>query len=139
MNGPDVQYRAAEQRRARILTQMKALGFLSVAELSRDLRVSTMTVRRDLHALESNGDVRVVHGGAGLALDTLPEGAFGGDSLTVTQRRVAEMAIELVDPADTIAVDAGPTALALVRALPASFSGSVITHSVSVIQHFVAG
>ena len=39
-------------------------------------------------------------------------------------------------PADTIALDAGPTAFALARALPADFRGSVITHSMPVLQLF---
>ncbi|MGA5837113.1 DeoR family transcriptional regulator, partial [Streptomyces pseudogriseolus] len=39
-------------------------GKLSVSELAERLGVSEMTVRRDLNALESQGLLRRVHGGA---------------------------------------------------------------------------
>ncbi len=47
---------------------------------------------------------------------------------------VAERAAAMVGPTDTIALDAGPTALALARALPVDFRGSVITHSMPVLR-----
>jgi DeoR/GlpR family transcriptional regulator of sugar metabolism len=50
---------------------------------------------------------------------------------------VAALALALVGSRDTIAVDAGPTALALARALPDSFRGTVITHSMPVLQALI--
>ena len=47
---------------------------------------------------------------------------------------MAERAAAMVGPTDTIALDAGPTAFALARALPADFRGSVITHSMPVLR-----
>ena len=93
-----------------------------------------MTVRRDLQMLESAGGVRLVHGGASLAPSALHGGASSGDGLGAARRRVAALAVELVGDTDTIAVDAGPTAYALARMLPEDFKGSVITHSMPVVQ-----
>src|SRR5207249_4134102 len=132
------QYVGAQERRTRILSQLRTLGFLSVGELARDLRVSAMTVRRDLHLLESDGEVRLVHGGASLSPGALYGSSFHHDTLTSSRRRVAALAAEFVDSADTIAVDAGPTAFALARALPDSFRGSVVTHSLPVVHFFAA-
>lgn len=129
----DLRYLGAQERRARILVQLRRIGFLSIAELARDLGVSPMTVRRDLHLLESRGEVRLVHGGAGLAPDALHGAAFRRDRMDTARTRVAALAAELVGTSDTIVVDAGPTAYALARTLPASFSGSVITHSMPVL------
>jgi DeoR family glycerol-3-phosphate regulon repressor len=39
-----------------------------------------------------------------------------------------------VGSGDTVALDAGPSAVELARALPAGFTGSVITHSMPVMQ-----
>ena len=55
------------QRRARVLARLREVGVLSVTDLARELGVSNMTVRRDLHRLETAGRVRTVHGGVGLA------------------------------------------------------------------------
>lgn len=134
MSGPDLRHVGTRERQARILAQLKVLGFLSINELARDLRVSPMTVRRDLHVLESSGEARLVHGGASLAPAALHSTIFPRDTLGAARSRVAAQAVDLVGPTDTIAIDAGPTAYALARALPESFSGSVITHSLPVLQ-----
>ncbi|HZG90412.1 MAG TPA: DeoR/GlpR family DNA-binding transcription regulator [Pseudonocardia sp.] len=137
MTDPDLRYEGARERRTRILAALRRLGFLSITDLARDLRVSPMTVRRDLHMLESSGEVRLVHGGASIAPDALGA-AYPRDGMSAARDRVATLAAGLVGSADTIAVDAGPTAHALVRALPDSFTGSVITHSMPVLQLLTA-
>src|SRR4051794_19193442 len=133
MTGATLRYEAAAERRARILSALRLAGFVSIADLARDLRVSQMTIRRDLHALEDRGHVRVVHGGASLATGALRGSAFP-DAHARSQERVARRAAGLVGATDTIAIDAGPTAYALARALPEDFSGCVITHSMPVLQ-----
>lgn len=134
MSHSAIRHAGAQDRRERILSQLRLLGFLSITELARDLGVSSMTVRRDLQMLESAGGVRLVHGGASLAPSALHGGASSGDGLGAARRRVAALAVELVGDTDTIAVDAGPTASALARMLPEDFKGSVITHSMPVVQ-----
>jgi DeoR/GlpR family transcriptional regulator of sugar metabolism len=117
------------QRRNRVLARLREVGVLSVADLARELGVSPMTVRRDLQRLEMTGQVRTVHGGVGLALgDPVPNGSGAA------ARRVARRAVELARPGDTVALDAGPAAYELARALPDDFGGSVITHSMPVMQ-----
>ena len=55
----------AEQRRSMILETLKAKATgVSVVELGKLLEVSTMTIRRDLDMLESQHQVRRIHGGA---------------------------------------------------------------------------
>jgi DeoR/GlpR family transcriptional regulator of sugar metabolism len=134
MSSAVMRYAGAHERQARILAQLRLVGFLSITELARDLGVSHMTVRRDLQTLESSESVRLVHGGASLAPSALHGAAFPRDRLGAARGRVAALAAELVGPTDTIALDAGPTAYALARALPESFSGSIITHSMPVVH-----
>jgi DeoR family transcriptional regulator of aga operon len=98
-----------------------------------------MTVRRDLRVLELSEDVRLVHGGASAAPGALLGDAFRHDATAAARCGVAALAAQLVGSTDTIAVDAGMTALAVARALPETFVGSVITHSMPVVQLFAAG
>ncbi|MGY1681704.1 DeoR/GlpR family DNA-binding transcription regulator [Geodermatophilus sp. SYSU D01176] len=119
----------AAGRQAWILSTLRAVGFLSVADLARQLRVSQMTIRRDLHSLQATSRVRLVHGGASLAPRELRRAAFLEVQCTEEQERVAQHAAGLVGCRDTVAIDAGPTGLAIARALSPSFAGCVITHS----------
>src|SRR4029453_14719501 len=54
----------AEQRQQRIVEQARQAGRVDVAELAAELAVTPETVRRDLTALERQGVLRRVHGGA---------------------------------------------------------------------------
>jgi DeoR family transcriptional regulator of aga operon len=134
MTYPDTRNEGAGERRMWITAAVRSAGFIAIADIARQLGVSTMTVRRDLHVLEAAGQVRLVHGGATLALSELCGRVFPDDGDAAARARVAGRAAELVGPTDTIAVDAGPTAYALARALPDGFRGSVITHSMPVLH-----
>jgi DeoR family transcriptional regulator of aga operon len=135
-----LRYEAAAERRAWILSNLESAGFLSVADLARQLGVSQMTIRRDLHALEGSGHVRLVHGGAGLTPGARQTSAFpDDDDLAQARARVATRAVGLVGNDDTIAIDAGPAGYAVARSLPEEFGGCVISHSMPVLQFLTAG
>ena len=57
----------ARQRQERILEALRASGGVRVSDLTEQLNVSYMTVRRDLDALAERGLVDKVHGGATIA------------------------------------------------------------------------
>ena len=121
--------RAAEERRdatsacatsgagrsdaAWILTTLRTVGFLSITDLARELGVSHMTIRRDLHALESAGTCGwCTAGPASTRRSPREHGASGPTTTSAGPRdRVAAHAAAMVGPTDTIAIDAGPTAL----------------------------
>jgi DeoR/GlpR family transcriptional regulator of sugar metabolism len=123
---------SGDQRRARVLARLHDVGVLSVADLARELGVSHMTVRRDLQRLEAAGQVRTVHGGVGLAGGDRVRRGAGCDEAAA--RRLARRAAELVAPGDTVALDAGPEAYELARVLADGVAGTVITHSMPVMQ-----
>ena len=54
-------------RRKQILEELQAKGGVRLTELSEELSVSEMTIRRDLDALQKDGLIERVHGGAVLA------------------------------------------------------------------------
>src|SRR5690606_31685204 len=131
-----LRYDAAPARREAILERVHASGFCSVAELAGHLGVSEMTVRRDVRQLAGAGDLRIVHGGVSLPQHTVAAAAFDTrlQANTAGKRRIAEAAARLVGPSDAIAVDSGTTTHALLNALPDSYEGSVVTHSVPAMQ-----
>ncbi len=136
IDGSSLRYDSAPERRRTILAAVADAGFVSVTELTRRLGVSDMTVRRDLRKLEHQGKVRIVHGGVS-ALSTSPHSpAFTGraEEHAAGKRVIGEAAAALVSARATIAVDAGTTTYAVVQALPDSFRGTVVTHSIPVMQ-----
>jgi DeoR family transcriptional regulator of aga operon len=134
-----LRYEAAAERRASMLATLRSVGFVSVADLARQLGVSQMTIRRDLHALENGGHVRLVHGGASLTPGALRSSGFPEDDEAEARERVATCAVGLVGETDTIAIDAGATGHAVARALPETFDGCVISHSLPVLQFLSVG
>ncbi len=136
---PGLRHEGAAERRAWILSTLQDVAFVAITDLARELHVSQMTIRRDLHSMEATGVVRLVHGGASLTPGALHSAAFGDDEQSVLRDVVGRHAAGLVGAADTIAIDAGATAYAVVRSLPKDFSGCVITHSMPVLQFLSDG
>src|SRR4051794_22523388 len=95
------------------LEALQRRGELSVATLSRETGVSEMTIRRDLEALEREGLLRRVHGGA---IRVSPRGyeppfALRAVRESDAKRRIGELAATLVDGGETIVIDMGTTTL----------------------------
>jgi DeoR/GlpR family transcriptional regulator of sugar metabolism len=131
-----LRYDTAPERRRAILSAVADAGFVSVTELTARLGVSDMTVRRDLRKLAHQGKVRIVHGGVSVLNPSPHSPAFTGRALEHADGKSAigvAMARRL-SPTATIAVDAGTTTYAAVLALPETFRGTVVTHSIPVMQ-----
>ena len=135
--GPDdLRYVGAPRRRAQILRRVRSAGFVSIAGLADELGVSDMTIRRDARRLEQAGEARIVHGGVGLPHATLRTSEFTAraDANADAKHRIARAAAALIHPRDAVGFDAGTTTFQIVAQLPATFSGTVITHSVPIFQ-----
>ena len=136
MSREAMRYDTAPGRRRLIMERLRETGFVSVTSLTDDLGVSDMTVRRDLRKLEQQGEVRVVHGGVSALHGPLHSPAFvnRANMDSVAKKAIGAAARTLVGTHDTIAIDAGTTTYALAQVLPHSFEGTIVTHSVPVIQ-----
>lgn len=103
------------QRRQRILQAVRS-GTAHVSDLARAFDVSEMTVRRDLLALERDGKLERVHGGA---VDTVPERPF--DEIAKegqeAKERIGRVAATLVQDGQTVMLDIGTTTLQVARHL----------------------
>jgi DeoR/GlpR family transcriptional regulator of sugar metabolism len=123
-------------RRRALLPLIERDGFVSVVELANRFRVSEMTIRRDLKALERGGVLQRTHGGA-VGAEERPLGAeppfverqkLNADA----KQRIARMAARLVRPQETIGIDVGTTTLDLARMLLQSRGLRVFTNSLRV-------
>jgi DeoR/GlpR family transcriptional regulator of sugar metabolism len=106
-------------------------GEVSVAELSRDAGVSEMTVRRDLEALEREGLLRRIHGGAINAVSRSyePPYALRAGRQSEAKARIGTVAAGLLSEGETAILDVGTTALELARALGKASALTVLTPS----------
>jgi DeoR/GlpR family transcriptional regulator of sugar metabolism len=99
------------------LRLVQNLDRISVAELSRRLGVSEMTVRRDLDALEDRGLVRRVHGGA-VAVRSEGSGFAAREPWqAATKDRLGAAVAAMVKPESRVLLDAGTTTVHVARHL----------------------
>lgn len=125
----------APQRRQRIRSVVEARRAVRLDELSLALGVSQATVRRDLDALEAEGLVRRVHGGA-VAVDGRPaEPHFEVKAAEAPEEkeRIAARAVAMLAPDDTIYLDSGSTVLAVARLLHGWDRLTVVTNSLPAV------
>lgn len=123
------------RRQLAITQQVHESGLKRVSELAEMFGVSEMSIRRDAIALQEEGLIRRVPGAL------LPPNDLGGDDFprrsrehTAAKQIVARRGLELVGKHDVLAIDAGSTCLQLVNSLPDDFSGTVISHSLPVLN-----
>jgi DeoR/GlpR family transcriptional regulator of sugar metabolism len=121
-----------EERQRRILEILGREGRVVATDLQRSLGVSGYTVRRDLDELSESRRLQRVHGGA-LARSAVATTYEGRREQSVAGKAaVASAAATLLEPGQTVILDGGSTALALVDAIPADHTGTFITHSAPV-------
>jgi DeoR/GlpR family transcriptional regulator of sugar metabolism len=121
------------QRRRDILKVITAEGSSTVLELSQKYGVSEMTIRRDLKALEEDGQLQYTYGGA----VTVPAKAVQPESnylakvrLNIDQKtRIARYAVEhFVDDQDIIVLEPGTTVTAMAPFLADKRDLTVVTN-----------
>ncbi len=114
---------------------------MRVEDLARTLGVSAATIRRDLQELEQRGHLRRVHGGAVCTESNMAEPVFDDKASIMAKEKhsIAEAALELIKPTDSIFLDGGSTVLALARLLTGHTQLTVVTNSLSVAGLFSAG
>ena len=112
---------AASVRRDRMLAVIKQHDFIRVGELSERFGVSEVTIRSDLDALASRGEVHRIHGGA--IPRTVPERErpFEESETSFADEKLAigHAAAQLVRDGEALLVDVGTTTAAAARALTA--------------------
>ncbi len=118
-------------RRRQILERVASEQTIHVGDLAQELRVSEMTIRRDIRRLERDGFVRQTYGGAAAHLTRSFDVAFNARALEHARekRLIGMRATEFVGSARVIFVGIGTTAEQFARYLPALDDVTVVTAS----------
>ena len=124
----------AEERFRLIRGCLKERGIVSVDELCEVIGVSGATIRRDLAELDTRGLIRRVHGGAVCTESQLDEPVFDDKKKIAPDEKqeIADLALKLIEPNDTIFLDGGSSLLTLARMLTDMRKLTVVTNSLRV-------
>jgi DeoR/GlpR family transcriptional regulator of sugar metabolism len=125
----------AAERHARIADLIIRQNAVTVAELCRRFSVSDMTVRRDLQKLENDGILVRTHGGAVMRAPE-QDAAYGIRERAQRKEKeaIARLAASLIQPNETILLDAGTTTASLARLLHERAGLTIITNSLYVLH-----
>lgn len=124
-----------EERRQHILALARQNGRVIVENLSRDLGISRITIRKDLDYLQARGLLLRTHGGA---LPPRSSALFDPplkDKETEhsqEKQRISDAAAALVEEGQCVLLDSGTTTTAIARALKRFSRLTVITNAVNI-------
>lgn len=123
-----------DERRARILAELRGSSAVRIAELAGELGVSTETIRRDLDALGRSGLIQRTYGGAAArALTMEPAISERYQERMAEREAIAACAVRLIEPGRVLMIDAGSTTVHFARRLSATLHDlTVITNSYGV-------
>lgn len=130
----------ARRRRELIAAHVQRHGSARVSDLTSELGVSDMTIRRDLDALTREGIVNKVHGGATLPPTTWVEPGFAAKSAEQIdeKRAIAASAARMVHAGSAIGLTAGTTTWRLAEALASVADLMVVTNSIRICETLLA-
>lgn len=122
----------AATRKQILLDRLRSDGRIVAKELAAELGLSEDSIRRDLRELDAAGLAVRVYGGALPASPAVADYGVRETVATDSKTRVAQRAVQLIEPGSTVILDGGTTALATVRALDRKRDCTIITHSPTV-------
>ena len=124
----------SEDRQAKILDLIKKKGSVNIGDLAILLKVSDMTIRRDLSELENQGLLQRVHGGAisDFGRSYEPPLLSRSNKNIQAKKRIGKYSAGLINDGDSIALDNGSTLIELSRNLLGRENLTVITSSLHI-------
>jgi len=126
-----------DERLQTILQKLATQQRVNSLELSQEFDVSDDTIRRDLHELAQGGLLKKVHGGAVPSIPKAPAPLNLAERLKYAQAQkeeIAQKALRLFQPGQTVILDNGSTNMLIARKLPADLRVTVFTNSVAIAQ-----
>lgn len=108
------------ERRRQMLQAFDNCEIVTLEDFKKILKgTSESTIRRDLKLLASEGEIVLLHGGAAKRMSGSYEVSFGSRSILNIKEKnmIAKYAAELVSDGEVIYIDAGSTALRMVKYL----------------------
>lgn len=121
----------ADQRKNHILDRLRSTGRVDAVDIAESLGVTGETIRKDLIALERQGLLRRVHGGAvpvqSLSFEPSVDTRTGFAS---EKTRIAQAALNHLPTQGSVLIDAGSTTAKLVELFPGDRDLTVYTNTV---------
>ena len=125
-----------EERHQLMLTHLRSSQALTVEQAAGLCGVSADTVRRDFRKLAARGLARRTHGGIVLTESYAPDtsnldrrGLYHAEKV-----RIAEATARLIQPGETLAIDAGTTVIEMIPHLAAIPDLTVVTYGLDVAR-----
>jgi len=120
------------ERKTHLLSILTETGRIVAKDVSRNLRVSEDTIRRDLRELAKDGRLKRVHGGAVPVAPANAPFPHRVGIATPEKMEIGKRAAAMVEPGQVVFLDGGTTALQVARHLPHGLSATIVTHSPNV-------
>lgn len=123
-----------EERMRGIMKKLERENRVLIADLTKEFNTTSVTIRKDLDILESQGLLKRTHGGA-----ILHKPLFHGLNLNEKEKlnadekqRIADEAVKLISGGDVIILDSGSTTTQLARNMKNLKGITVITNAVNI-------
>lgn len=129
----------AAERRDYTQKVLREKGHVSVSDLSEELGVSEVTIRKDLRYLEEHNLLLRTHGGAILPDRFVADRPFEEKAKrnAEAKRRIGKAAADLVQNNDTLFLDAGTTTMQVARHFDPTYSLTVVTNAVNIAMELL--
>ncbi len=126
------------ERHKAILESLRNSGSVDVGVLSQQLKVSAVTIRKDLDMLEEKKLLYRTHGGAILADPYIATRKVSEKEKLHPElkRRIGQRAVELLSPQDALIIASGTTVQAFARCIP-NMKMTVITSAMNVAMELL--
>jgi len=126
---------SAEIRHKTILEQVRSAGRIYVRDIARKLRVTEVTIRRDLTVLQTDGLVKKTYGGAVLAAPEVSASVRYRQTKKVGAKKIiGKLAGALVKDGDVIYLEAGSTCHEIIPYLVKKKNLTVIVNSLYLMR-----
>lgn len=126
-------------RRKWIEKQLSVHKKVDIEEMSKQLNVSTMTIRRDLNEMERDRKVIRTHGGA-ISVDSITEEvpySLKKTKNVAEKKAIARKALSLVEKDMTILLDSGTTTFELAKLLKRKSSLTIVTNDIKIANELL--
>ena len=127
---------SVDLRHAEMLALIRERQEVLVEELSDAFNISSMTVRRDLQALEEAGKISRFHGGAAASLNPADEGK---GRVSVCRQMIARYAASLVRDGETLLINGSNTALGMLDYVGGKRLRVFTNNGLAVVRRFPEG
>jgi len=128
----------SNNRQLQILELLAEKGNVTVEELAEDLKVSKMTIRRDLEKLQENNLLQRTHGGALMNRVLLQEMAYNEkrEENSEIKQCITKKAVSFIEKNKIIFLDAGTTTFELAQKIPTE-GLTIITNDIRIAAHIM--